>query len=64
MTIIKGWVSTGATVGAAMIGQLVIALMVEAVVLLVLVFFVLRGEDDRPAKRLEALIRAWRSGDD
>jgi hypothetical protein len=52
----------GAMVGAAMTGQLVIALMLATVVF-VPVFFVLRGEDDRPAKRLMALIRAWRSRD-
>lgn len=64
MKLIKGLVGTGATVGAVMTGQLVIAMIVVAVVVLVLVVFVLLGEDDRPAKRLKSLIRAWRSGDD
>lgn len=65
MKVIKGLVGMGATVGAAMTGQLAIVLLVMAgvVLVLVLVFFVLRGDDDRPAERLKALIRAWRSRD-
>jgi hypothetical protein len=68
MKVIKGMVGTAATVGAAMSGQLVITLAVVAVVavvavlVVVLVYFVVKGDGDRPAARLESLIRAWRSG--
>ena len=62
MKIVKGLVGMGTTVGAALTGQLVIALTVVAVVVMVLVFAVLWADDARPAARLTKLIRAWRSG--
>jgi uncharacterized membrane protein YqiK len=62
MKIVKGLVGMGTTVGAALTGQLVIALTVVAVVVLVLVFAVLWADDARPAARLTKLVRAWRSG--
>jgi hypothetical protein len=62
MNIVKGLVGLGTTVGAALTGQLVIALTVVAVVVLVLVFAVLWTDDARPAARLTKIIRAWRSG--
>ena len=62
MKIVKGLVGMGTTVGAALTGQLVIALTVVAVVVSVLVFAVLWADDARPAARLTKLIRAWRSG--
>jgi len=62
MNIVNGLVGMGTTVGAALTGQLVIALTVVAVVVMVLVFAVLWADDARPAARLTKLIRAWRSG--
>lgn len=62
MRIVKGLIEMGTTVGAALTGQLVIALTVVPVVGLVLVFAVLWADDARPAARLTRLIRAWRSG--
>jgi hypothetical protein len=63
MEIVKGLVGMGTTGGAALTGQLVIALTVVAVVVLVLVFAILWADDARPpATRLTKLVRAWRSG--
>jgi uncharacterized membrane protein YqiK len=62
MEIVKGLVGMGTTAGAALTGQLVIALTVVIVVVLVLVFAVLWADDARPAARLTKLVRAWRSG--